>query len=96
MTLLVDGCLTVKGGGWKRWKLFRTFSFARGGETSYAVPDGGKRRASEYRQEFYRKLGLRVSVGGDIEISLDVGGTPVSKLDDSSCRIRLRRPVCPP
>jgi hypothetical protein len=34
----------------------------RGGETSRAVPDGGKRRASEYRQEFYKKMDLQVSV----------------------------------
>jgi hypothetical protein len=56
----------------------------RGGETSRTVPDGGKRRASEYRQEFYRKMDLQVSVGGDIVISLDIGRSPVSKCVNSS------------
>jgi hypothetical protein len=52
---------------------------------------GSKETAARRRQELYGKVGLRVSVGGDVEISLDVGGTLVSKLDDPSCRTRRQR-----
>jgi len=52
---------------------------------------GSKETAARRRQELYGKVGLRVSVGGDVEISLNVGGTLVSKLDDPSCRTRRQR-----
>jgi hypothetical protein len=56
---------------------------------------GSRETAARRRQEFYRRVDLRVKVGLEMEISLDVGGTPVSQVDDPSCRTRLRRRVGP-
>jgi hypothetical protein len=45
---------------------------------------GSKNMTAQRRMEFYRRVGLHVKVGQEIEISLDIGGSPVSKLDDPS------------
>ena len=42
-----------------------------GGEPTPALPDGGKKRASERRQDFYRKMSLSVSVQPhDLEVEI--------------------------
>jgi hypothetical protein len=41
--------------------------------------------ASGRRREFYRQVKLRVKVGHEMEISLNIGANPVSKSDDFSC-----------
>jgi hypothetical protein len=52
---------------------------------------GSRKTAAKRRQEFYRQVGLRVKVGQDVEISLDIGGSPVSKCVSSSCKTPTSR-----
>jgi hypothetical protein len=52
---------------------------------------GSRKTAAKRRQEFYRQVGLRVKVGQDVEISLDIGRSPVSKCVSSSCKTPTSR-----
>jgi hypothetical protein len=45
---------------------------------------GSRSTAARRRMEFYRGVGLCVKVGREMEISLDIAGSPVSKTDHSS------------
>lgn len=56
----------------------------RGGEPTPLEPDGGKRRASEKRLEFYRRMDLHVKVGEDMEITLDLRGVSASQSGETS------------
>jgi hypothetical protein len=49
---------------------------------------GSKETAARRRLDFYRQAGLRVKVGQETEISLDVGGTSVCKSARASDNIR--------
>ena len=46
---------------------------------------GSKETAARRRREFYRQVELRAKVGQEMEISLNIGAKPVSKLADFSC-----------
>ena len=52
---------------------------------------GSKQTAARRRQEFYSQVGLQVKVGQEMEISLDIGGSPVSKCVSSSCKTPTSR-----
>jgi len=52
---------------------------------------GSRKTAAKRRQEFYRQVGLRVKIGQDVKISLDTGGSPVSKCVSSSCKTPTSR-----
>jgi Recombinase/Recombinase zinc beta ribbon domain len=52
---------------------------------------GSRETAAKRRQEFYRQVGLRVKVGQETEISLDIGRSPVSKCVSFSCKTPTSR-----
>jgi hypothetical protein len=45
----------------------------------HGLSNGSKETAARRRLDFYRQAGLRVKVGQETEISLDIGGTSVCK-----------------
>jgi site-specific DNA recombinase len=52
----------------------------------YGFGYGSRETAAKRRQEFYRKVGLVVKVGEDLEIRLGIAGDPVSKSITTSAR----------
>ena len=49
-----------------------------GGVPTPALPDGGKKRASERRQEFYREMDLRVRVRPD-DLEVEIANLAISQ-----------------
>ena len=54
-----------------------------GGEPTLALPDGGKKRASERRQEFYRKMDLCVRVRPD-DLEVQIANLAISQFASPS------------
>jgi hypothetical protein len=54
-----------------------------GGEPTPAVPDGGKKRASERRQDFYRKMGTCIRVEPD-DLVVEIATPAISQSADPS------------
>jgi hypothetical protein len=57
------------------------------------VAYGSRQTAARRRQEFYRRVGMKVKVGGELEISLGIGNPLVCKVDTVSGVIAAPTPA---
>jgi hypothetical protein len=57
---------------------------------------GSKETAAKRRQEFYRRVGMRVKVGEELEISLGIGGPLISNLKTVSQAVLDQHPADDP